>query len=597
MHSIDTLRAPAEGAGLVLDRYRLVRRLGSGGFGVVWLAHDVKLDRAVAVKRLALEAVDGTGAPREAQAAARLTHPGIVALYEAGSNAEACYLVSELVRGETLGALLADGALSDRDVLRIGVTLCEALAHAHARGVIHRDVKPGNVMVPDRQEDGGGVAKLTDFGIARIVGGEALTATGDVVGTLAYMAPEQAEGRRITPAVDVYALGLVLFESLAGVNPVRGHGPADTARRVGEPLPELGRMRRDLPAELCEAIDAAVEVVPADRGTLTDLRTALLEHVTVVDDEPGIIEGSIVEEATRRWSRLRREPQDLDLDHVPAAVREAIEPAEQQRATSLGAWTEDVARVGVMQRLVAGLAASGLAVAAVTHLPPAPAPVSTPTVAAVAAVLVALLPRLAWLACALAAVAWVAASGGGDTADALLLAAVLAPVPLLLLRAPVSWSMAALAPLLGMVGLAGAWPALAGQASTVVRRAALGALGALWLAAVEVFAHRTLLGAAASGPHAAPTVQAMIDTGVVAVAPVWALAAAMLPWLVRGRNAVADALAGGTWAAGAAVATGAALHAAGAPHARGLAAAAAVSAALAMATAAARSRPEPHPAP
>ncbi|MEA2288288.1 MAG: eukaryotic-like serine/threonine-protein kinase, partial [Solirubrobacteraceae bacterium] len=232
---------------LVLDRYRLVRRLGAGGFGVVWLAHDERLDRAVAVKRIAMhDAAAGPRAEREAKAAARLAHPGIVALYESGRDEDAVYLVSELVRGRTLGELMAEGALSDRDVLRVGVALCDALGHAHGRGVVHRDVKPGNVMIPDRPHDGAGVAKLTDFGVARIAGDDVLTRTGDVVGTLAYMAPEQAEGREAGEEADLYALALVLYEALAGVNPVRGRGAASTARRVGARLPALGRLRRDL---------------------------------------------------------------------------------------------------------------------------------------------------------------------------------------------------------------------------------------------------------------------------------------------------------------------------------------------------------------
>src|SRR4051794_26665258 len=276
---------------LVLERYRLVRRLGSGGFGTVWLAHDERLDRRVAITRVpTADAEQAERARREALAAARLGHPGIVALYEAGTDDAACYLVSELVVGETLGVLEAEGALSDRDVVEIGLALCDALAHAHVRGVVHRDVKPGNVIVPESPEDGGAAAKLTDFGIARVVGDDALTRTGDVLGTLAYMAPEQAEGRGASPASDLYALGLVLYEALAGVNPIRGTSPAETARRIGSPVPPLRRARRDLPRTLCAGIDAAVAVDPARRGSIGALRSALAASRDAVGDEAGGIE-------------------------------------------------------------------------------------------------------------------------------------------------------------------------------------------------------------------------------------------------------------------------------------------------------------------
>ena len=147
--------------------------------------------------------------------------------------------MSELVNGATLEELSREGAVSDRDVARIGKALCDALEHAHARGVIHRDVKPGNVMVLAEPAAGAGFAKLTDFGIAHLASGEDLTATGDVVGTLAYMAPEQAEGLRVTAACDVYSLALTLYEAWTGTNPVR----APTARRP-PPAAWAGRCRR-----------------------------------------------------------------------------------------------------------------------------------------------------------------------------------------------------------------------------------------------------------------------------------------------------------------------------------------------------------------
>ncbi|MEA2308405.1 MAG: eukaryotic-like serine/threonine-protein kinase, partial [Thermoleophilaceae bacterium] len=165
---------------LVLGRYRLERRLGAGGFGVVWLAFDEKLEREVAVK---IVERDGGGpvpdrVAREARVAARLNHPGIVSLYELGEDDEAVYLVSELVHGRTMAELGRAGALSDRDVARIGVALCDALAHAHQRKVVHRDVKPQNVLVVADPAAGAGFAKLADFGIAHLASGDPLTRTG-----------------------------------------------------------------------------------------------------------------------------------------------------------------------------------------------------------------------------------------------------------------------------------------------------------------------------------------------------------------------------------------------------------------------------------
>ena len=192
---------------LVMDRFRLLERIGSGGMGVVYRAFDERLQRPVAVKEVT------AGEPgrvlREAQAAARLNHPGIVTLYELGELSGRALLVSELVPGETLARLREDGSLSDREVGELAADICDALAHAHARGVVHRDVKPDNVIVRDDQ-GAGRRAKLMDFGVARIAGAPTLTGAGEVVGTLAYMSPEQAEGLVAGPESDVYSLALTL---------------------------------------------------------------------------------------------------------------------------------------------------------------------------------------------------------------------------------------------------------------------------------------------------------------------------------------------------------------------------------------------------
>ncbi|MFZ1996158.1 MAG: serine/threonine-protein kinase, partial [Solirubrobacteraceae bacterium] len=220
-------------APVVLDRYRLQRGLGAGAFGTVWMARDERLERDVAVKILPRERVMGGRFEREARAAARLSHPAIVTLYEAAVDDEGAYLVSELVRGATLDALLQQGQLSDHDIVAIALALCDALQHAHDQGVVHRDVKPSNVLVPEAPPSPDHMAKLTDFGIARVVGGDALTHTGDVLGTLAYMAPEQAEGLEVGPPADLYSLALVIYEALSGVNPVASTRPGRASRRLG----------------------------------------------------------------------------------------------------------------------------------------------------------------------------------------------------------------------------------------------------------------------------------------------------------------------------------------------------------------------------
>jgi hypothetical protein len=265
---------------LIMERFRLVERIGAGGMGVVYRAFDERLQREVAVKEIV--AADPDRVLREAQAAARLTHPGIVTVYELGRRGDRALLVSELVPGGTLAELRAGGCLSDRDVAEIGADLCDALEHAHAHGVVHRDVKPQNVIV--RDDDGAGRrAKLMDFGIARLAGAPTLTASGEVVGTLAYMAPEQAEGHPAGPPADVYALALSLYECWAGINPVLGDSPAATARRIGAPVASLGAHRPDLPPTLVGAIDSCLDADPVMRADPGGLRDALIEAIPALD--------------------------------------------------------------------------------------------------------------------------------------------------------------------------------------------------------------------------------------------------------------------------------------------------------------------------
>ncbi len=259
---------------LVLNRFLIERRIGSGGFGVVYEAWDGRLERPVAVKAIASgHGADSGRVLREAQAAARLNHPGIVTLYEMGEEDGSALLVTELVEGSTLDQLSREGALSDREVGEIGADLCEALDHAHSRAVIHRDIKPQNVLVT---EEGEPRAKLMDFGVARLADASALTAPGAVVGTLAYMAPEQAEGcSEIGPEADVYSLALTLYECWAGENPNRRATPAATARAIGGRARPLRRTRPDLPRELSATVDGCLAPRPSHRPSLEELGAAI----------------------------------------------------------------------------------------------------------------------------------------------------------------------------------------------------------------------------------------------------------------------------------------------------------------------------------
>jgi serine/threonine-protein kinase len=253
---------------LVMERFRVIERIGSGGMGTVYRAYDERLEREVALKQL--DSGDADRVLREAQAAARLNHPSIVTLYELGEHAGRAVLVSELVPGETLDELRWAGELYDRDVAEVVSELCEALAHAHARGVVHRDIKPQNVIVCDDPRTGR--AKLMDFGIARLVGAPTLTAAGEVIGTLAYMSPEQAEGELAGPPTDVYSLALTAYECWTGENPVAGSSPAQTARRIGAGIEPLRNLRPDLPEGLADTIDACLDPDPALRPTPAELR-------------------------------------------------------------------------------------------------------------------------------------------------------------------------------------------------------------------------------------------------------------------------------------------------------------------------------------
>jgi eukaryotic-like serine/threonine-protein kinase len=259
-------------------RYRLVELLGQGGMATIFRATDAQLGREVAVKVLHPQyGRDPDFVARfrqEAHAAASLSHPNIVAVYDFGTDADGPYIVMELVDGEDVATLLArNGPLPPRQAARLAAEVAHALAAAHARGIVHRDVKPGNILVSSD-----GRVKVADFGIARAWADARLTLPGVTLGSVHYFSPEQALGEQATEASDIYSLGVVLFELLTGRRPWEGDTAASVAMaRVSAPAPLVSAVRPNVPPAL-EAIDrTALSPDPAARFPSAGAMAAALE--------------------------------------------------------------------------------------------------------------------------------------------------------------------------------------------------------------------------------------------------------------------------------------------------------------------------------
>ena len=246
---------------VIRGRYRLEQQIGHGGMSEVWLATDLELDRPVALKLLAPNA-DRQRFEREARAAAALSHPNINQLFDFGEVEGRPYMVLEFLPGGTLeDQLLDDHPLPDEQTATIARDLADGLAHAHAHGLIHRDLKPANILF-----DSEGRAKIADFGIARMGNAGTLTEAGTVLGTAAYISPEQAAGEPAGPASDVYSFGVILFRMLTGRLPFESDQPLELVamHRDLDP-PALGDLRPDVPPRLESLAAAALAKDPRDR--------------------------------------------------------------------------------------------------------------------------------------------------------------------------------------------------------------------------------------------------------------------------------------------------------------------------------------------
>jgi tRNA A-37 threonylcarbamoyl transferase component Bud32 len=272
--------------GATLAHYRVLELLGRGGMGEVYAAEDLKLKRRVALKVLPADVADNPERrrrfEREAQAVASLNHPGIVTIYSVEHADGRSFLSMELVEGRTLEQAVPVGGLPLAGFLTIAIQLADALNAAHERGILHRDLKPGNVMLTH-----GGRIKVLDFGLAKLATaaparaleayGPLTTSSGQIVGTLSYMAPEQAEGRTVDHRADIFGLGVLLYELLAGIRPFAGESNVALLTSLLRDTPRpITEVRRDVPEELAPIVQKCLEKDPTRRyQSAADLRVAL----------------------------------------------------------------------------------------------------------------------------------------------------------------------------------------------------------------------------------------------------------------------------------------------------------------------------------
>jgi len=285
---------------LLGNRYRLGERLAAGGMGSVYRAVDETLGRQVAVKALRRELADDPTFlerfRREARAAAALSHPGVAAIYDYGEVEGQPFIVMELVEGENLAErVAAGGPLPWQEAFAIGEQVAAALAAAHAHGLVHRDVKPANIMLGRD-----GRAKVTDFGIAQAAQAATLTRTGMVLGSANYVAPEQAKGGHVGPAADLYSLGCVLFEAVTGETPYHGgNAVAIATQHVSAPVPDPRELRPELPAQAATLIMRALRKQPDARFPSGTAMAAALAAARQQQDATQILPAPVVPAAPR----------------------------------------------------------------------------------------------------------------------------------------------------------------------------------------------------------------------------------------------------------------------------------------------------------
>ncbi|MDR6791639.1 serine/threonine protein kinase [Pseudarthrobacter oxydans] len=311
---------------VVGGRYRLGEVIGRGGMSSVYCARDENLGRDVALKLFAPQAPDADELKRqeaEIQLLATLNHPGLVTLFDAGIDTRIPdeprpFLTMELVEGQDLRARIRHSTVPLEELAVIGAGIADALAYVHGLGVIHRDIKPGNILLVQIRPGEPLRPKLTDFGIARIVDATRLTATGTMVGTAAYLSPEQALGKPLGPSTDIYSLGLVLLECIKGTVEYPGSAVESAVARLHR-APEIPE---DLPSEWADLIRSMTAIEPLERPAAADIETALRQALV----SPASTPGELAPETTRVLPAMPFHPPSITAEESVDELREAAGP-------------------------------------------------------------------------------------------------------------------------------------------------------------------------------------------------------------------------------------------------------------------------------
>ena len=317
-----------------LGVYRLIQRLGAGGMGEVWRAEDTKLLRQVAIKilpaQLAADAEWKERFLREARTVAQLNHPNIATIYGIDQQGDLLFIAMELIEGQSLAEVMAKGPMIPAEAIRVAIHVCDGLSEAHAKGIIHRDIKPDNIILSPR------FVKILDFGIAKQIGGTAdpsLTQGGMVVGTPHYMSPEQALGRAVDARTDIFSLGVVMYEMLSGSKPFFGEAVTEILLKIvmNEPL-DIGKVAPGITPALADIIRRCMQKQIENRfQDSEELRTALAESLR---DERKSSRKSHVPTVAVRASEPRLEPVPAEKPVLPPAKPAPAAPAPAPPAVS-----------------------------------------------------------------------------------------------------------------------------------------------------------------------------------------------------------------------------------------------------------------------